>query len=313
MSASTELALGELTTHRTGSERRTAAFGQLIRRPAGIIGMILTSVMAATAVFAKSIATNSPYQAVDTELLPPSWAYPMGTNGLGRDLFSSVVYGVRTSMTVVLWVVVISSVIGVAVGAVAGYRGGVVDDVLMRLAELFQVVPRFFLALMVLALFGPDLRNLVILLGLTSWSLLAKVVRAESLSLRHRDFVRAAESLGATRRRVLLRHILPNVLPPALVVIALTASRVILIEATLRFLGLGDPSVVSLGSLARDSQAYLEIAWWMSVFPGLAIVTIGIGLNLLADALNDALSPRKSGALFIGNTTSLRRTRRGSE
>jgi peptide/nickel transport system permease protein len=309
VSASTELPLGELTTHRAGAGARAAAFRRVASRPAGAIGIVVTVGMALTALFAGSIATSSPYQADDRELLSPSWTYPMGTNGLGRDLFSSVVYGIRTSMTVVFWVVLISSVIGVAVGAVSGYRGGLVDDALMRVAELFQVVPRFFLALMVLALFGPDLRNLIFLLGFTSWPLLAKVVRAEALALRDREFVQAAVSLGAAPVRVLVRHIVPNILPAALVVIALTASRVILIEATLRYLGLGDPNVVSLGSLARDSQAYLEIAWWMSVFPGLAIVASGIGLNLVADALNQSLNPRASEAVAHRATSAFPRTR----
>ena len=269
---------------------------RFLRRPAGIVGTAFTLVVALTAFFYLDIATSRPDEVVAKELLPPSWAHPMGTNGLGRDLFSSVVYGVRTSMTVVLWVVLISSVIGITVGIVAGYRGGLLDDVAMRVTELFQAVPRFFLALMVLSLFGPRLRNLIVLLGLTSWSLLARVVRAEALSVRNRDFVEAAQALGASRARVLVRHILPSVLPPGLVIIALTASRVVLIEATLRFLGLGDPTVVSLGSLARDGQVYLQLAWWIAFFPALAIAMVTIGLNLMADALNEALNRTDSRA-----------------
>lgn len=271
--------------------RPAGVLRRLIRRPAGVLGLGLTFLVIAIATFSRDIATANPYQAVDTERLSPSWNHLMGTNGLGRDLFSNVVYGVRTSMTVVLGVIVISSVIGIAVGTYAGMRGGLVDDVAMRVAELFQAVPRFFLALMVLAIFGPSINNLIVLLGITSWTMLARVLRAESLSVRQREFVGASQSVGASEVRVLVRHVLPNVLPAGLVVIALTASRVILIEATLRFLGLGDMNAVSLGSLAADGQVYLQIAWWMAFFPGAAIAIAVIGFNLLADGLNEALNP----------------------
>lgn len=290
MSASTD-ALPDGPLLVPGAVRTRGALNRFLRRPTGVLGLALTVLFALTARFAESIAISSPYRAVDKELLEPSWSYPMGTNGLGRDLFSSVVYGIRTSMTVVVWVVLISSVIGISVGILAGYRGGMLDDLAMRVTELFQAVPRFFLALMVLAMFGQELRNLIILLGITSWSLLARVVRAETLSVRDREFVEAARSLGASPPRVLVRHVLPNVLPAGLVIIALTASRVILIEATLRFLGIGDPSVVSLGSLARDGQVYLHIAWWMPVFPGLAIALAAVAFNLVADAVSEVLNP----------------------
>ena len=274
--------------------RRPRGWRRLLRRPAGFIGVGLTVLLSLAAIFAKDIATSRPDQVVAKELLPPSWAHPMGTNGLGRDLFSSVLYGLRTSMTVVLWVLVISSVIGIAVGTVAGYQGGVLDDIAMRVTELFQAVPRFFLALMVLSLFGPSLRNLMVLLGVTSWSLLARVVRAEALSVRNREFIAAARAVGASRSRVLVHHVVPHVLPAALVMIALTGSRVVLIEATLRFLGLGDPNIVSLGSLARDGQVYLQIGWWIAFFPAVGVAMVAIGLNLLADGVNEALNPMQS-------------------
>ena len=274
--------------------QRPSGWRRLLSRPAGVIGLVLTLLVLVTARFAETIATSRPDQVVAMERLPPSWAHPMGTNLLGRDLFSSVVYGVRTSMNVVIWVLVISSLIGIVIGIVAGYQGGLLDDLAMRVTELFQAVPRFFLAMMVLALFGPSTRNLTILLGVTSWSLLARVTRAEALSVRNRDFVAAARAAGASRARVLTRHILPNVLPAGLVVIALTGSRVVLIEATLRFLGLGDPNAVSLGSLARDGQASLQVSWWIALFPTIAIAIVAIGLNLLADGINEALNPMQS-------------------
>jgi peptide/nickel transport system permease protein len=194
-------------------------------------------------------------------------------------------------MTVVAAVVAVSSVIGIVVGAVSGYRGGFVDDVLSRVTEMFQSIPRFFLAILVVGLFGPGLDHLILLLGFTSWPLLARVVRADALSLKEREFVAAARAAGAGDARILFRHVVPNLLPAAVVVISLTASRVILIEAGLAFLGLGDPNLISWGFLINNAQRFLTVAWWMSVFPGLAIVVAVLGLNLLSDALNDVLNP----------------------
>jgi peptide/nickel transport system permease protein len=162
----------------------------------------------------------------------------------------------------------------------------------MRVTEFIQVVPRFFLAVIVIALFGPGLDRLVLLLALTSWPWIARVVRAEVLSLKQREFVEAARSLGAGRSRVLFREILPNALPPVVVVVSLNAASVILIEAGLSFLGLGDPDVVSLGYLANNAQRFLRVAWWMAAFPGATIALAVLGLNLLGDGLNDVLNPR---------------------
>jgi peptide/nickel transport system permease protein len=155
-----------------------------------------------------------------------------------------------------------------------------------------QIVPRFFLAVIVVAVFGPGLDRLVLLLGLTSWPWIARVARAEVLSLKQREFVEAARSLGAGQARVLLREVLPNALPPVVVVLSLTAASVILIEAGLSFLGLGDPDVVSLGYLANNAQRFLRVAWWMAAFPGAAIALAVLGLNLLGDGLNEGLNPR---------------------
>ena len=186
--------------------------------------------------------------------------------------------------------------IGIAIGAVAGYRAGLVDDALMRLTEMFQSIPHFFLALLVVGLFGSSLRNLILFLGLTSWELLARVIRSETLSIRDREFVQAARASGASSVRILSRHVVPNVLAAGIVVIALLGSRVILIEVGLSFLGLGDQSQMSWGLLLNNAQGFLRVAWWMSLFPGLAIVVAVLGLNLLSDALNDALDYSPAGS-----------------
>jgi peptide/nickel transport system permease protein len=218
----------------------------------------------------------------------------MGTDNLGRDLASGVVHGANTSMTVIVSVLTISALIGISVGAVAGFYGGLVDVLLMRLAEVFQVVPRFFLALLVIAYFGPGIDKLILLLGLTSWPFLARVVRGEALSIRRREFVESARATGASSLRILVRQVIPNLLPVAVVVLTLFASRIILIEAGLAFLGLGDQNRISWGTLANNAQQFLQLAWWMTVFPGLAIALAVVGLNLVGDSVSDALEHRQS-------------------
>lgn len=265
---------------------------RLLRSPAGLVGAALTCLVTLVALLADRIVSGDPFSSAGASLRPPSGGHLMGTDNFGRDILRAVVHGMRTSMTVVLWVVVISLAVGLLVGMLSGYRGGWVDDVLMRVTEMFQSIPLFFLALLVVAFFGAGLDRLILVLGVMSWELPARVVRAESLSMRRREFVEAARSLGATDRMILFRHLLPNVFPAALVVVSLIGSRVILIEAALSFIGLGDPNSISLGYLLNNAQGFLQVAWWMSVFPGAGIAVAVLGLNLLSDALNDVLDPR---------------------
>ena len=253
-------------------------------------GLVLTLVVLTSGLLAEVISPGDPFRTAGDPLLAPSATHWMGTDNLGRDVFDAVVHGARTSILVVLGVSVLASVIGLTVGILAGYRGGWIDDLLMRITELFQSVPRFFLVLLIVALFGAGLDNLIYVLALTSWPTLARVSRAEVLSVRDRTYVEAARSIGATDWRIALRHVLPNVLPTAMVVIALTGSRIILLEASLAFLGLGDPAVMSWGYLVSNAQRFLRVAWWMSVFPGLAIAITVLGINLMSDALNDVLA-----------------------
>jgi peptide/nickel transport system permease protein len=263
---------------------------RFVRHPAGMVGLALTTLVVVAGGLAGRVTAKDPFRTVADPLLAPSRHHLMGTDNLGRDMLASVMHGAKTSMIVVIGVTVIASVIGLTVGVVAGYKGGWVDDVLMRITELFQAVPRFFLVLLIVALFGAGLDNLIYVLAFTSWPTLARVTRAEVLSVRDRDYVEAARSIGATDRRIILRHVVPNVLPTALVVIALTGSRIILLEASLSFLGLGDPSVMSWGYLVSNAQRFLRVAWWMSVYPGLAIAVAVLGINLMSDALNDVLA-----------------------
>lgn len=263
-----------------------------LRRPAGVVGLALTALLVAVGVLAPLLAPADPLAVVGPSLASPGGAHPLGTDALGRDLLSGLVHGARASLLVAAGVGGIVLLIGGAVGTVAGYYGGLVDDALMRFTELFQALPRFFLAILAIALFGPGLDLLILVLGLTSWTMLARVVRAEVLSLRRREFVAAARSLGASGPRIMALELLPNALPAAMALLGLIMGHVLLIEAGLGFLGLGDPNVVTWGALAGQAQPYLRIAWWLPLFPGLAILLAVLGLNLLGEALTEALGGR---------------------
>ena len=279
-----------------GPRAPVSRFGlfRILRTGAGLAGIVLMCSLLAVALLANRVAPSDPFASVGPALSAPTLSHPMGTDDLGRDLLSGVAHGTRTSLVLALVVSTLTGLIGVIVGALAGWEGGRLDGALMRLTEFVQVVPRFFLAVIVIALFGAGLDRLALVLALTSWPWIARVVRAEVLSLKQREFVEAARSLGAGRGRVLLREVLPNALPPVVVAVSLSAASVILIEAGLSFLGLGDPDVVSLGYLANNAQRFLRVAWWMAVFPGAAIALAVLGLNLLGDGLNEVLNPRRT-------------------
>lgn len=284
-----------LTAVRSRGLRAPGTLRGVLRDPGGASGLLLVAVVVAVAVFADQVAPGDPFARVAPALRAPSAAHPFGTDDLGRDLLTAVVHGLRTSLLIGVSVAALAGVIGILVGAASGYGSKTLDDLLMRLTEVVQVIPRFFLAIVVVALFGPGVDHLVILLGATSWCWTARVVRAEVLTLRQREFVEAARSLGGSTRRIVTRHIVPNALPPTVVMISIGASTAILIEAGLGFVGLSDPAVVSLGYLAGQAQRFLRTAWWMTVFPGAAIVAAVLGINLLGDTLNDLLNPRRGG------------------
>ena len=275
-----------------GSIRVFGTSDVMWRTPGGAVGLVLTLALIALALLANTLAPADPFASVAQPLSPPSRAHAFGTDDLGRDLLTGVIHGARTSLLVAASVTALAALIGISVGALAGYRVGVVDDALMRVTDFVLIMPRFFLAVVVIALFGAGIDRLILVLGLTSWPTIARVVRSQTLSLVRREFVDAARALGATDTRVVLRYVLPGALPPALVVISINAAGVILLEAGLSFIGLGDPSRMSWGYLANNAQRFLRVAWWVAVFPGAAIALAVLGLNLLGDALNDRLDPR---------------------
>lgn len=275
-----------------GRRGRDGFWFRFRKQPGSLFGVAVLVLLLCMALFAAVIAPGDPFATSRQVFLPPSASHPFGTDDLGRDLFRSVIHGARASLLVGVATTIIATAIGVLVGACAGYFGGWVDDVLMRLTELFQVVPRFFLVLITVALFGSGIRLIILLLGLTYWPGAARLLRGQVLSLRTREHVVAARAVGVREPVILVRHVLPMALPPIITLCTLTVGGAILVEAGLSFLGLGDRNVVSWGALLNDAQQFVRRAWWLSAFPGLAITLTVLGFNLLADGLNEALNPR---------------------
>lgn len=290
VSASAELAPATLLPI-TPLLRRSMASAMLARL-SGRVGLGLLLITLGIAVLGPHLVTVDPFALTGPPLARPTAAHPMGTDALGRDLLSGVVHGARTSLLIACAVAAMAGACGIAVGVAAGYRGGLVDDALSRAGELFQVMPRLFLAAVVIALFGHGVDRIVLTLGLTSWPVLARVVRGEILSTRNADFVRAAEALGASSRYIAWRVLLPHVAPSAAVMLGLLFGQVLLIEASLGFLGLSDPNTLTWGLLVGESQGFLRVAWWLALFPGLAITIAILAFNLLADALAAAVGRR---------------------
>jgi len=246
------------------------------------------------AIFAPFLAPYDPLAiSVSSKLSPPSREHLLGTDHLGRDVFSRMLYGSRVSLLVGFIAVSISLVIGITVGSIAGYYGHTVDAVLMRFVDIMMCFPTFFLILTVVALLGPNIFNVMVVIGLTSWMGTARFVRAEFLSVRERDFIMAARALGAGDLRIIFRHILPNAIAPIFVVATLNVATAILVEAGLSFLGFGvQPPMPSWGNMLTAGRMYIFDAWWLTVFPGLAILVTVLSFNLFGEGLRDALDPR---------------------
>jgi len=269
--------------------RRTALFGL------GVVSIVLLA-----AAFAPWLTPFDPLeQEINQRLREPGWqtaeghVHALGTDHLGRDILARVIFGSRIALVVGLSAVLISGVLGMVIGLVSGYFGGKVDDFFMRLADVQLAFPFILLAIAVIGVLGPSLRNIIIVIGVSSWVVYARVVRGEVLSIREREFVQAAIALGSRDGRVLVRHVLPNAFTPWLVVATLDMARVIVIESALSFLGLGvQPPTPTWGGMLADGRVYLSTSWWLATFPGLAILVTVLGINLLGDGLRDTLDPR---------------------
>ena len=265
------------------------------RLAVGGMAMILVTFLIAG--FASVLAPNDPGKTeVSLKLKPPSFEHYLGTDQLGRDVFSRMLYGSRVSLSVGFVAVAISILIGILVGAVAGYYAGWVDSFLMRFVDIMLCFPSFFLILTVVALLGPSLFKVMVVIGITSWMGTSRFVRAEFLSLRERDYVQAAKALGVNDSRIIFRHILPNALAPVFVTATLDVATAILVEAGLSFLGFGvQPPAPSWGNILTEGRTYIFDAWWLTIFPGLAILITVLSFNLLGEGLRDALDPRLRG------------------
>ena len=259
-----------------------------------LAGAVVVLLLVLVAIFAPVIVPYDPYQIdVDAILLPPSPSHLFGTDELGRDVFSRMVYGSRVSLQVGFVAAGLATAVGVLLGALAGYYGGKVEALIMRFTDMMLCFPTFFLILAVIALLEPGINNIMAVIGLTSWMGVARLVRAEFLTLKEREFVVAARSLGASDLRVIFRHMLPNAMAPVLVALTLGVAGAILTESGLSFLGLGvQPPLASWGNILNQGKANIEIAWWLSLFPGLAILITVLGYNLLGEGIRDALDPR---------------------
>jgi len=273
--------------------KETIGFWKRYRRSAtGLAGLVIIVFLAMVALFADIISPQSPFSLGPHSFLPPSYQYPMGTDDLGRDILSGVVHGSRVSLLIGFLTAAASTLIGIMIGGFSGYCGGKIDDLFMRFTEFFQVIPRFFLALVIIALFGSSIWNIILVLAILSWPMTARLFRAEVLKFRNQDFVMAARAIGCNDVRIIFGHILPNARAPVIVNTSIQIAYAIILEAGLSFLGLGDPSRMSWGIMLFNAQQFLRRAWWFSTFPGTAIFLAILGFNLVGDALNDALNPR---------------------
>ncbi|MGH2360647.1 MAG: ABC transporter permease [bacterium] len=272
----------------------------LRRSPSGIAGGVIVLGALVVALVGPWIAPSDPNMAhLDRVLRPPAWmpggdrTNLLGTDTLGRDLLARVIYGARISLTVGLLAVALSAPLGVIVGMTSGYFGGAWGQITMRIADGQLAIPFLLLGIAVVGVLGPTLRNVILVLGVSGWVLYARVARAETLSVRNKEFVEAACAAGCSDWRIISRHILPNLLTPVTVIATFAVAHMILVESSLSFLGLGvPPPTPTWGALLNDGLRYIEIAWWLSVFPGIAIAVSVLGVNLFGDWVRDYLDPR---------------------
>jgi peptide/nickel transport system permease protein len=264
------------------------------RNRLAIVGGVVVLTLALLAALAPVIAPKDPHRPdVKRILAPPSAQNLFGTDQLGRDVFSRMLFGARVSLAVGFVSVGIAAAIGIMLGAAAGYHGGIVDSTIMRVVDLILVFPRFFLLLAVLAFLKPSIWTIMAVIGLTGWMGVARLVRAEFLALKEREFVLWSQAVGAGAFRIIWRHILPNAMAPVLVAMTLGIPAAILTESGLSFLGLGvQPPRATWGNILTEGKDTIELAWWLSVYPGLAILVTVLSYNLLGEGIRDALDPR---------------------
>jgi peptide/nickel transport system permease protein len=268
-----------------------------LRNPNAMFGVAFLSIVVLAALLAPVLYPGDPLAMVARPFLWPGQdpAYPLGTDSMGRDVLSGILHGARISLFVGLVATALGLSFGIIVGATAGYFGGLIDDLLVRLIEIFQTIPSFVLLVVMVAIAQPTAPVVTIAIAVITWPTVARLTRAEFRSIREKDFVMAARSLGYGHARIIFREILPNALPPLIVTSSVMVATAILMESALSFMGLGDPNVVSWGSMIGAGRELIRTAWYLTALPGLAIVFTVLALNLIGDGLNDALNPRFTG------------------
>ncbi len=284
------------TNLRPAEPARAAVFWRRFRRNrAALLGLSLFVVVVLMAATAGLVEPSNPLRQAGAPLTPPftDWATPLGTDQLGRDILAGIFHGARISLLIGVVATLVSIAIGVLIGAISGYFGGWVDDVLMRVTEAFQTIPNFVLLLALVAIMGSSIQWIALAIGIVSWTAPARMVRAEFMSLRSREFVDAARNLGVSNTAIIFREILPNALPPIIVYSSVIMALAILLESALAFLGLGDPNYASWGNMIGQGRAVLRTDWYCAVIPGIAIVFTVLSFSLVGEGLNDALNPRQ--------------------
>jgi peptide/nickel transport system permease protein len=269
-----------------------AAFLRFMRHRPAMIGLVLLLCVVLAALLAGTLYPSDPFAMVGKPFQPPLSEYPLGTDQLGRDLAAGVLYGARTTLLVGVVATLIATLVGVAVGGLAGYFGGRLDNVLMRFTELFQTIPFFLFAMLLVAVLGASVRSVIFAIAVVSWPPMARLVRGEFMAMRNREFVQACVAMGMGHARIICVHILPNTLSAIIVTGSLMVATAILIESGLSFLGLTDANTMSWGFIIGSGRTVLRSAWWICAMPGLAILLTVMAINLVGDGLNDALNPR---------------------
>lgn len=273
-------------------------FFKLFSRNYGaVVGLIILGLIILMAIFAPVLFPGSPWKTVATPLLRPleDSRYLLGTDMLGRDIAAGIAHGAKVSLLIGVVSTLVAVLIGMTIGAVAGFYGGRVDDLLMRFTEFFQIIPAFAMAVVLVAIFSPNIVSITSAIAVVSWPSVARLVRAEFLSLREREFVQAAIVIGQSGPRIILRQILPNAMSPIIVTASLMVATAILTESSLSFLGLGDRNMMSWGFMIGAARTMLREAWWMSFFPGVAILLAVLSINLIGEGINDMMNPQLRG------------------
>lgn len=264
-----------------------------LRHPAGLLGLAILAVVILAAVLAPLVYPASPWDMAGAPLRPPGTdGAVLGTDTMGRDIAAGIMHGARVSLIIGIVSTLAALLLGVTLGAIAGVAGETVDHLIVRFIEIFQTIPNFVLAILLVAILTPSIGTIILAIGLVSWPPLARLTRIQVKSIAAREFVQAARCQGQSAVSVLLRHIIPNAISPIIVTGSMAVASAILIEAALSFMGLGDPNYMSWGYMIGAGRTVIRQAWWASLFPGLAILLTAVAINLIGEALNDALNPR---------------------